>query len=96
MTQKDWHRQDLHTLGVFLNGQEIPSRTSEGKEIQDDSFLLLFNASGNTETFTLPARRFGSRWLVELATGEGAPEGLVTARSQVAVEGRSLVLLRRG
>ena len=44
MTQKDWQREDAHTLGVFLNGEEIPERTPDGQDVVDDSFLLLFNA----------------------------------------------------
>src|SRR4051794_33348408 len=95
MTQKDWQRPDAHTIGVFLNGEEIPNRSQEGAEIADDSFLLLFNAYGEPITFTLPTRRFGARWEVELATGDGAPEGTLAARAQVHVDGRSLVLLRR-
>jgi isoamylase len=95
MTQKDWNNTSAHTLGVFLNGKEIPSRTVHGEEIEDDSFLLLFNAYGEPITFTLPTRRFGTRWQIELATGEGAPEGIVAARSEVVVDGRSIVLLRR-
>jgi glycogen operon protein len=95
MTQKDWQRPDAHTLGVFLNGEEITNRTPDGHEIVDDSFLLLFNAYGEPITFTLPTRRFGPRWQVEVATGEGAPDGIVPQRTQVAVDGRSLVLLRR-
>jgi glycogen operon protein len=95
MTQKDWNNANAHTLGVFLNGDEIPSRTPTGDEIRDDSFLLLFNAFGEPITFTLPTRRFGLRWHVELATGEGAPDGVVGARSEVTVDGRSIVLLRR-
>jgi isoamylase len=95
MTQKDWQNANAHTLGVFLNGAEIPSRTADGHEITDDSFLLLFNAYGEPITFTLPTRRFGVRWQVELATGQGVPEGMVGARQEVAVDGRSVVLLRR-
>jgi glycogen operon protein len=95
MTQKDWQRQDAHSLGVFLNGLEIPNRTGDGKEIVDDSFLLLFNAYGDAITFTLPTRRFGVRWSVEIATGSGAPDGVVPARAAVPVEGRALILLRR-
>src|SRR2546421_4527483 len=74
MTQKDWQRQDAHSLGVFLNGQEIPNRTPAGKEIVDDSFLVLFNAYVDPITFTLPTPRFGPRWRVEIATGDGGPE----------------------
>src|SRR5438067_365117 len=96
MTQKDWQRQDAHSLGVFLNGQEIPNRTPDGKDIVDDSFLVLFNAYADPITFTLPTRRLGSRWRVEIATGPpGAPEDTIAARAAVRVEGRSLILLRR-
>ena len=95
MTQKDWQRPDARTLGVFLNGREIPSRTPTGDEIVDDSFLLLFNAHFEPVTFTLPTRRFGARWLVELATGHGVPEGPIPARAEVPVQDRALVLLRR-
>jgi isoamylase len=95
MTQKDWQREDAHTLGVFLNGQEIPNKTPDGYDIVDDSFLLLFNAYGEPITFTLPTRRFGARWQVEIATGEGSPTGTVPARAEVTVDGRALVLLRR-
>jgi isoamylase len=95
MTQKDWQREDAHSLGVFLNGAEIPNRTEDGQEIVDDSFLLLFNAYGDAITYTLPTRRFGARWRVEIATGSGAPNAVLAARAAVPVEGRSLVLLRR-
>jgi len=95
MTQKDWQREDAHSLGVFLNGAELPNRTEDGQEIVDDSFLLLFNAYGDAITFTLPTRRFGARWRVEIATGSGAPNDVLAARAAVPVEGRSLVLLCR-
>ncbi len=95
MTQKDWQREDAHTLGVFLNGDEIPERTPDGRDVVDDSFLLLFNAYGESITFTLPTRRFGARWKVEIATGEAGLQGIVQARAQVTLEGRSLALLRR-
>jgi glycogen operon protein len=60
----------------------------------DDSFLLVFNAHFEPVVFTLPTRRFGSRWQVELATGD-APEGPLGARALLAVQEHSLVLLRR-
>ncbi|HEY8030514.1 MAG TPA: glycogen debranching protein GlgX [Gaiellaceae bacterium] len=95
MTQRDWQQDPGRTLGVFLNGLEIPSRTEHGEEIVDDSFLLLFNAHSDPVTFTLPTRRFGARWEVLLATGEGAPDGSVGARAEVTVQDRSLTVLRR-
>ncbi|HWX52148.1 MAG TPA: hypothetical protein VNY34_02570, partial [Solirubrobacteraceae bacterium] len=95
MTQKDWQREDARALGCFLNGAEIPSRAPNGEEIVDDSFLLLFNAHFEPVTFTLPTRRFGARWTVELATDGGLPEGSIPGRADVTVHDRSLVLLRR-
>jgi isoamylase len=95
MTQRDWQQLPGCTLGVFLNGDEIPSPGPHGEEIADDSFLLLFNASAEPVTFTLPTRRFGARWELVLATGEDVPDGSLGARAEVAVQDRSLTLLRR-
>src|SRR6266702_3640939 len=94
MTQRDWTNPEIRTLGVFLNGREIRERTAHGEPMFDDSFLVVFNARSEPVVFTLPTRRFGSRWAVELATGE-APEEPFGARSLVAVQEHSLVLLRR-
>jgi glycogen operon protein len=94
MTQRDWTNSETQTLGVFLNGREIRERTAHGRQIFDDSFLLLFNAHFEPVVFTLPTRRFGSRWNVELATGD-APAERLGARALVAVQEHSLVLLRR-
>jgi len=94
MTQRDWADPGTRTLGVFLNGQEIRTRTAHGERIVDDSFLLLLNTHSEPLVFTLPTRRFGTRWAVALATGE-APEQPVGARALVAVQEHSLLLLQR-
>jgi glycogen operon protein len=95
MTQKDWQNPDSRTLGVFLNGREIPTRDEHGERIEDDSFLLLFNAHFEPVTFTLPTRRFGARWGVELASCE-LPEGdSFAARAELPVQDHAVALLRR-
>ena len=94
MTQRDWTNPETRTLGVFLNGREIRERTPHGKPIFGESFLLLFNAHSEPLVFTLPTRRFGTRWQVELATGD-APEGPLGARAGVSVDAHSLTVLRR-
>jgi glycogen operon protein len=94
MTQRDWTTADTKTLGVFLNGREIRARTPHGEPIADDSFLLLFNAHSEPVGFTLPTRRFGAQWQVELATGD-APAGPLAARAEVPVQEHALLLLRR-
>jgi glycogen operon protein len=98
MTRRDWQNGEARALGVFLNGEEIGRKTPEGERVLDDSFLLLLNAHHEPVTFTLPPRRFGVRWAVELSTvePERRDEGpAAAARDQVPVEARSLVLLRR-
>ncbi len=94
MTQRDWTSPDTKTLGVFLNGQEIRSRTAHGEAISDDSFLLLFNAHFEPVLFTLPSRRLGARWEVELATGSVDGDAFLS-RVAVPVQEHSLLLLRR-
>ena len=59
MTRRDWERPDGHVVGVFLNGEEITSPGEHGERVLDDSFIVLFNSSGEEVAFRLPARRFG-------------------------------------
>jgi isoamylase len=96
MARRDWERGDTLTLGCFLNGQEIATRTREGRPIADDSFLLLFNGYHESIPFKLPARRFGLRWAAELDTFDPHREPQEYApRAEIEVHGRSIVLLRR-
>ena len=44
MTEDDWNQHRETCVGVFLNGQTIIAR-ARGERIEDDSFLLLINAS---------------------------------------------------
>ena len=95
MTRRDWDNQEARAIGVFLNGEELGSETRRGDEVRDESFLLLFNAHYEDMSFRLPARRFGARWVVELSTGRVDSDRL-TPGSEIGVEARSVVLLRRG
>jgi glycogen operon protein len=98
MTQRDWGRGEAKAIGVFLNGDEIPSHSPRGEEVSDDSFLLLFNGHYESITFGLPTRRFGLRWRLELSTAEesfAADGGVTAAREPITVEGRSLIVLCR-
>jgi isoamylase len=98
MTQKDWQDHGAHVVGVFLNGAEIADRTPEGRPIDDDSFLVLFNGHYEDVRFTLPARRFGTAWTHELCTArpELASAGdRHAAREELLVTARSVRVLRR-
>jgi isoamylase len=98
MTRRDWQGGEP-TLGMFLNGREIPTPGPRGEDIEDDSFLLLFNAHGEDRMFMLPRRRFGAQWELELSTAD--PEAQpgsshCGARTEVCVIANSIVVLRRG
>ena len=95
MTQRDW-RGEGRTLGVFLDGDGIPGTDTHGDPVRDDSFCLLFNAGPGSAVFTLPPRRFGRRWRLELSTADpDAPQASFPARGLVPLEARSVVVLRR-
>jgi isoamylase len=99
MTQRDWRNPDARAIGVFLNGDELHATTQSGEELEDESFLLLFNAHHEPMTFRMPTRRFGARWKLELSTAEPElEEGARSwaARDEVTVESRSILALRRG
>ena len=69
MTAADWQNAGAHALGVFLNGRgDRQRRATQGEPVVDSSFVLLLNAHYEDVTFTLPPRRFGPRWQVELST----------------------------
>ncbi|MGH2782331.1 MAG: glycogen debranching enzyme, partial [Thermoleophilaceae bacterium] len=98
MTRRDWEQPDGHVVGAFLNGEEIPSPDERGERVVDDSFLVLFNASGEDVSFRLPSRRFGALWELELSTAEPELEAGSRAyrtREEVPLVGRSLMVLRR-
>jgi glycogen operon protein len=98
MTSRDWNGGAELVLGMFLNGDEISTRTTHGERVRDDSFLLLFNARHDDCSFTLPNRRFGDQWALELSTADPeAPPGRlrVHARDEVSITSRSLVVFKR-
>ncbi|MFY0104358.1 hypothetical protein ABTP95_21385, partial [Acinetobacter baumannii] len=75
-----------------------PTPGPRGEDIEDDSFLLLFNAFGEDRTFTLPQRRFGAQWDLEISTADPEAQPGSTrfgARSKVEVISRSMLILKR-
>jgi len=98
IAEGNWRRGDTHTLGVFLNGAEMPMLTQGGAPVADDTFLILFNADPQAVVFTLPAVSFGRRWVFELSTAQpelGSGIDAFLAGGAVPVEARSLIVLRR-
>jgi len=96
MASEDWGVGYVKALGVFLNGKTIPNPNPRGEPVIDDSFYLIFNASGETLEFTLPHSDWSDRWIQELDTAEGwmSKEVIFNAEDKIKVESHSLRLLR--
>jgi glycogen operon protein len=99
MSDEDWSRGFAKSLGVFLNGDAIPSLDPRGDRVTDDSFHVLFNAHYEALPFRLPNRpEWGERWKKVLDTSEPVPreEGEIhEAGSEVPVAARGVVVLMR-
>ncbi len=94
MNEEDWARTDAHSLGVFLNGQEIPTHDRDGNPIQGASFLILFNAHHEPINFVI-ADELGAEWGIEISTEGNDVTGSFRAGQEVTVIARSTVVLRR-
>jgi glycogen operon protein len=97
MRDEDWDASPP-VIGVFLNGEEIAAPDARGRQVLDESFLMLFNGNDGDCTFTLPAAEFGEAWTVVLSTADpGLEPGTVELESggEADLVSRSVVLLRR-
>jgi glycogen operon protein len=96
MSDDDWNRGYARSLAVFLNGKALPTPGPRGEKVEDDSFLILFNAHTKPVTFTVPEDLDGFQWQVVLDTSrEMTCADLVGAADAWPVEGWSVVLLQQ-
>ncbi|WP_433464506.1 glycogen debranching protein GlgX [Spirillospora sp. CA-128828] len=99
MADKDWSAGFNKSLYVFLNGDAIGEPDRHGRQVRDDSFLLLFNAHDGDLPFTLPPAPYGQMWMKLLDTAdpllaeEESP--VVKAGENVPAAARSVQVLRR-
>ena len=95
MSDDDWEMGYARSVGVFLNGEAIPTKDAYGGRIVDDSFFLMFNASETDMAWTVPSGRWAREWMVELDTDlSHEPGAAVEAGSLVALVARSMIMLR--
>jgi len=92
MSDEDWGSDFNHCLGMFLSGYLTDPH---GEVVQNDFFLLCFNAYHKPVHFILPAG-VETAWEVVINTanengfvGEGPPP-----QAKTILEGRSLTVLR--
>ncbi|MEZ0090601.1 glycogen debranching protein GlgX [Streptacidiphilus sp. EB129] len=97
MTESDWYAPGA-TLGMFLSGEEMAEQDQLGREVHDDSFLLILHAHHRATRFVLPGAPWAEsyRTVVDtsLDTQDTAPDRFCEAGSTITVPSRSLLLLR--
>jgi isoamylase len=92
-----WEGGVVHSLGIFINGENFPNPNARGEPVTDDSFYLIFNAHFKDVDFILPPNRWGMRWLKVFNTAEGWSEdgAALEAGATLSVVQRTFVLLQR-
>jgi len=96
MSDEDWNIGYARSLAVFLNGKALPTPGPRGELVEDDSFMLLFNAHTRAVTFTVPEQLTGFEWQVVLDTSQEVTcTDLLGAEDAWEVEGWSVVLLQQ-
>ncbi|MDA8034949.1 MAG: glycogen debranching protein GlgX, partial [Actinomycetota bacterium] len=101
MTDADWQVSFAKSVGMFLNGEELPSTTRLGEPASDDSLFVILNAYWDALSWVLPDGRFADEWTLVLDTALDQPFPEPTAAVAYAagaaypLQGRSVALLRR-
>ncbi len=94
MDEAAWNDPSSRQLAVFLNGDELADRGPRGEPIRGDSFVVLFNASGDSVGFRFAEEITARWWQVELDSGDPKPPG-APAVGSVDVGPWSVVVLRQ-
>ena len=93
----NWNASWNKSMGVMLNGKTLNVSDEEGKPVEDDSFLILINASPDGVEFTLPKPINGDPWTIVLRTENVEdPFAREALGATIILGGRSLVLLSDG
>ena len=97
MEDSDWQNTDVQSFGMLLFGDAISGVDARGRPYEDETYLLLFNASSREVTFTLPgdyARDTGFWHPEEPFTGALDAADTFESNGEVGVEPHTLVVLR--
>ena len=78
MSDQEWEHHHARCLGVLLIGSAIGETDLRGRRIEDDDFLLLFNAHHEPLPFVLPRNARGHVWTAVLDTAR--PDGLAARK----------------
>ncbi|GHF80443.1 glycogen operon protein [Amycolatopsis bartoniae] len=100
MKEQNWDDGFGRSVVVFLNGKGIPDLDQRGMRVEDDSFLMAFNAHYEDIDWTLPDDEYGSEWAIVIDTAKGevseeTAEPHVAAGGSITLPARALMVLQR-
>jgi glycogen operon protein len=94
MADDEWQRDGMHAVGVFLNGSGIRQRDRRGQAIEDDNFLMYFNASAEDVDFIIPSAEYSGSWEVVIDTTQTSVGQTRSHDSAVTVPARSVLVMK--
>ncbi|TVM01258.1 MAG: glycogen debranching enzyme GlgX [Candidatus Kuenenia stuttgartiensis] len=97
MTDEDWNNPSTHSLALCLAGYAIEEVDERGKQIVDDTLLILMNVHHESISFVLPAHNPKIQWKTLIDTREATGKRsiqLMKGGELYSLEARSLVLLQ--
>jgi isoamylase len=100
MTERDWQHDYAKSFAVFINGRDVCSRSSFGRQVTDDSFYLIFNAYYGYLNYKLPSEEYAKDWTLILDTSkekvlaENREGKKYLAGDTITVHDYSILLLR--
>ncbi|MGD1703288.1 glycogen debranching protein GlgX [Dapis sp. BLCC M229] len=98
MTEEQWNIDFAKSIGIFLNGEEIPASGERGERIIDDCFMIFFNAHYELIEFIIPPKFQDRNWVVVVDTSKShfVENGKqYQGEVPIPVMERSIIVLRR-
>jgi isoamylase len=97
VSDAEWFDEHQRSLGMILNGDEIPDRDPRGRRIRGGTLMVLLHAGDDPVEWVIPSG-WGQLWSVFADTGE--PDARPASRQlspgeAVSMKARSLVALLR-
>ncbi|MGA7989001.1 MAG: glycogen debranching protein GlgX [Candidatus Dormiibacterota bacterium] len=97
VSDAEWFDEHQRSLGMILNGDEIPDRDPRGRRIRGGTLMVLLHAGDDPVDWVIPSG-WGQLWSVFADTGEPdprPPRRQLSPGEAVTMKARSLVALLR-
>jgi glycogen operon protein len=95
MTEDEWNAGWIRSLAVLFNGETLDTVDEMGRQLIDDTFLILINSYHDPVAYKLPPTPNNRNWRNVLDTGNlESPFSNGPVEKDLEIAGRSLRLLR--